>query len=172
MSRKAKHKHHHAPTSAADLRPRIDRAAAEGRFQQALELTKQLYRYEPTPAHKQLLLNTYLGRARQLRSSGYTRDAITVINAGLSVDGADLPWLEQAAQELAACGDAAGAQNLAIDALEVYCGWTASDVADAAAGKTVHACVPVKTAADPLKAALSNLNRILRDYKAASGGTP
>jgi len=67
---------------------------------------------------------------------------------------------------------AVGAQNLAIDALEVYCGWTASDVADAAAGKSVHACVPVKTAADPLKAALSNLNRILADYKAASGGTP
>ena len=67
---------------------------------------------------------------------------------------------------------AVGAQNLAIDALEVYCGWTASDVADAAASKTVHACVPVKTAADPLKAALSNLNRILKDYKLTSGGTP
>ena len=67
---------------------------------------------------------------------------------------------------------AVGAQNLAIDALEVYCGWSASDIADAAAGKSVHACVPVKTAADPLKAALSNLNRILKDYKAASGGQP
>ena len=67
---------------------------------------------------------------------------------------------------------AIGAQNLAIDALEIYCGWTASDVADAAAGKSVHACVPVKTAADPLKAALSNLNRILKDYKLASGGAP
>src|SRR6516162_2714485 len=67
---------------------------------------------------------------------------------------------------------AVGAQNLAIDALEVYCGWSASDVTDAAAGKTVHACVPVKTAADPLKAALSNLNRILRDYKLASNGAP
>ena len=73
------------------------------------------------------------------------------------------------------CGtinQAVGAQNLAIDALEVYCSWTAQDVQDAAAGKSVHACVPVKTAADPLKAALSNLNRILKDYKAASGGTP
>src|SRR6516164_166904 len=67
---------------------------------------------------------------------------------------------------------AVGAQNLAIDALEVYCGWTASDVADAAAGKSVHPCVETKTAADPLKAALSNLNRILKDYKTASGGTP
>jgi len=67
---------------------------------------------------------------------------------------------------------AVGAQNLAIDALETYCSWTAQDVADAAAGKSVHACVPVKTAADPLKAALSNLNRILKDYKLASGGTP
>jgi len=72
----------------------------------------------------------------------------------------------------AAINQAVGAQNLAIDALEVYCGWTAQDVADAAAGKTVHPCVPVKTAADPLKAALSNLNRILKDYKLASNGAP
>jgi hypothetical protein len=67
---------------------------------------------------------------------------------------------------------AVGAQNLAIDALEVYCGWTAQDVQDAAAGKSVHPCFEAKTAMDPLKAALSNLNQILKDYKLASGGTP
>jgi tetratricopeptide (TPR) repeat protein len=110
--KKAKHKHRPAPASPSELRPRIDRAAGEGRFQQALELAKQLYRYEPTPAHKDLLLKTYLGRARQLRTTGYTRDAVTVINAGLQQDGTDLGWLEQAAQELAACGDVGGALRL------------------------------------------------------------
>jgi len=65
---------------------------------------------------------------------------------------------------------AVGAQNLAIDALEVYCGWTAQDIQDAAAGKSVHPCIETKTAADPLKAALTNLNQILKDYKLASGG--
>ena len=73
------------------------------------------------------------------------------------------------------CGiinQAVGAQNLAIDALETYCSWTPQDVADAAAGKTVHPCVETKTAEDTLKSALANLNRILKDYKTASGGTP
>jgi tetratricopeptide (TPR) repeat protein len=107
-----KGKHHPAPAPPSELRPRIDRATREGRFQQALELAKQLYRYEPTPAHKALLLQTYLGRARQLRTTGYTRDAVTVINAGLQLDGTDLGWIEQAAQELAACGDVGGALRL------------------------------------------------------------
>jgi tetratricopeptide (TPR) repeat protein len=111
VSRKAKHKHH-GPVSMADLGPRIDRAIHEGRFQQALELAKQLHKYDPSPANKDLLLGTYLGRARQLRGTGYTRDAITVINAGLNVPGVDGAWMEKAAFELAACGDAIGAQRL------------------------------------------------------------
>jgi hypothetical protein len=73
------------------------------------------------------------------------------------------------------CGtinQAVGAQNLAIDALETYCSWTPQDVADAAAGKSVHACIETKTAEDTLRSTLANLNRILKDYKTASGGTP
>lgn len=111
MARKAKHKHT-APASPAELRPRIDRATREGRFQQALELAKQLYKHEPTPAHKQLLLNTYFGRAQQLRTTGYPRDAVTVLKAGLAVDGADTAWLEKAALELASCGDVRAARDL------------------------------------------------------------
>ena len=50
-----KHKHRHTSTfSPADLRPRIDRARHEGRFQQALELTKQSHKYEPMPANLDL----------------------------------------------------------------------------------------------------------------------
>ncbi|HEX5272981.1 MAG TPA: hypothetical protein VFW33_20935 [Gemmataceae bacterium] len=111
MARKAKHKHH-APPTPAELRPRIDRATREGRFQQALELAKQLYKHEPTPAHKDLLLDTYLGRARQLHTTGYDRDAVTVLKAALAVDGADPVWLEKAALELAACGDVRAAQDV------------------------------------------------------------
>jgi tetratricopeptide (TPR) repeat protein len=111
VARKAKHRHA-ALASPVELRPRIDRATREGRFQQAVELAKQLYKYEPTPDHKTLLLQTYLGRARQLRGTGYNRDAVTVLNAGLAVDGADVAWLEQAALELAAAGDPRAAQDL------------------------------------------------------------
>jgi tetratricopeptide (TPR) repeat protein len=111
VARKAKHKPA-APAPPTQLRPRIDRATRDGRFQQALELAKQLYKHEPTPDHKALLLDAYLGRARQLHTTGYLRDAVTVLKAGLIVAGADPAWLEKAALELAACGDVGTAQDL------------------------------------------------------------
>jgi tetratricopeptide (TPR) repeat protein len=103
----AKKKKQHAapPLSAGELRRRAERAVAEGRFQQALELSKQLHKQVPTPANLQLLRDAYLGRARQLRSHGFSRDALTTLQAGLSVAGQDQPWLEQVAEELAASGE-------------------------------------------------------------------
>ena len=65
---------------------------------------------------------------------------------------------------------AVGAQNLAIDALETYCSWTAQDVAGLAAGTQTHGCIEVKTVESGLKTAIANLNQILKDYKKASGG--
>jgi len=101
-----KHKHHQTSTySPADLRPRIDRARQEGRFQQALELTKQLHKYEPTPANLELLKEVYLGRARQLRNQGQTRDALTVLEVALRLDGASPAWIDRLAQEMALCGE-------------------------------------------------------------------
>ncbi len=111
MAKKGKHHHAAVLASPAELQPRIERASRDGRFQQALELAKQLYKYEPTPAHKDLLLKTYLGRARQLRGTGYLKDAVTVIHAGLQHADSDVAWLEQAALELSACGDARGASD-------------------------------------------------------------
>jgi tetratricopeptide (TPR) repeat protein len=100
-----KHKPHHTSTySPADLRRRIERARQEGRFQQALELTKQLHKHEPTPAHLELLREVYLGRARQLRSQGQTRDAITVLDVASRLEGTSPAWLENLAQEMALCG--------------------------------------------------------------------
>jgi tetratricopeptide (TPR) repeat protein len=101
-----------ADTSPAALRGRIDRAVNEGRFQQALELAKQLHKDAPTPENRELLHTTYLGRARQLRQQGSTRDAITVLNAALQPPGLLPSWTEQIAEELAACGDARGALAL------------------------------------------------------------
>lgn len=101
-----KHKHHSTSTyTPAELRPRIDRARNEGRFQQALELTKQLYKYEPTPAHLELLREVYLGRARQLRTQGQTREALTVLDVAAHLEGASAAWLERLGEEMALCGD-------------------------------------------------------------------
>jgi tetratricopeptide (TPR) repeat protein len=90
----------------------VERAIAEGRFQQALELAKQLYKTEPTPDHLDLLKKTYLGRARQLHASGYDRDAATTLDAAIRIDAANAAWLEQLAAELAACGAAQRAMEL------------------------------------------------------------
>ena len=63
-----KHQHHAWQSTKPDnLRARVDRAVEEGRFQQALELTKQLFKDNPSPEHRELLHKAYLGRARQLR---------------------------------------------------------------------------------------------------------
>ena len=57
MAKKPKH-HAVSHLSLADLRVRANRAAQEGRYQQALELVKQIHKAEPTPANKELLRNT------------------------------------------------------------------------------------------------------------------
>ncbi|HZY88855.1 MAG TPA: hypothetical protein VFE78_28785, partial [Gemmataceae bacterium] len=101
MARKKQHRT--AVSSAADLRARVGRAGREGRTQQALELAKQLHKYEPTPAHLELLKGAYLARARQLRAQGHARDAVTVLEAAQRID-ASLAYLEELALELAAAG--------------------------------------------------------------------
>lgn len=113
MSKKRKPGTHLFSAGTADnLRPRIERAVAEGRFQQALDLAKQLYKHEPTAGNLELLKKTYLGRARQLRTSGYDRDAATTLEAAVRIDAANGAWLEQVAAELAACGAAHKALEL------------------------------------------------------------
>jgi tetratricopeptide (TPR) repeat protein len=108
-----KHKTHQpAGLSTAELRGRVERARREGRFQQALELAKQLHKAEPTPAHRGLLKEVYLGRAGQLRTQGHTRDAATVLEAAARADEADSGWLERLAIELMKLGEGARAQAL------------------------------------------------------------
>jgi tetratricopeptide (TPR) repeat protein len=108
-------KHSRFPSSGrlspADLAARIRKAEQEGRFQQALELAKSLYKQEPSPPHHELLRQMTLGRARQLRAQGYTRDAQTLLDNAVSLD-AGRAWHEQLAQEMAAAGHARRALEL------------------------------------------------------------
>jgi tetratricopeptide (TPR) repeat protein len=92
-------------TRLPDLQTRTGRALGEGRFQAALELAKELVRHAPGPGHQALLRDAYLGRARQLRGQGHTRDAVTVIRAALALPDPEPAWREELAEELAACGE-------------------------------------------------------------------
>ena len=87
------------------LKGRAEKAIREGRFQQALDLAKQVHKAQPTPAHLDMLRQAYLGRARQLRNQGQPRDAVTVLHAALAVDRTTLEWLAQVAEELARSGE-------------------------------------------------------------------
>jgi tetratricopeptide (TPR) repeat protein len=106
-----KHKHRGPPVlTPAMLASRVERAVHEGRYQQALDLGKQLYKQDPSPPHRDLLRKVYLGRAEQLRKQGHTRDARTVLDSAVRLaDGSDPVWLERLAEEIARCGDIAGA---------------------------------------------------------------
>lgn len=96
--------HTHLPASPAVLRTRVERAAEEGRYQHALELGKQLYKQDSSPAHRDLLLNVYLGRAQQLRQQSYTRDAQSILDHAVHLAGDNPAWLERLAEELARSG--------------------------------------------------------------------
>src|SRR5690349_2407641 len=109
-----KHKHHHGSfgLSIPELRARAERARSEGRFQQCLELAKQVHKAEPTPAHRTLLEEAYLGRARQLRAQNHLRDAVTVLEAAVRVDENDATWVGKLAAEIARCGEPTRAMAL------------------------------------------------------------
>jgi tetratricopeptide (TPR) repeat protein len=107
---------HHAPSYAPlELNTRVRKAESEGRFQQALELAKQLYKHEPTPAHLEMLKRVYLGRAAQLNAQRYSRDAATVLEAALRLDEGNSSWVESIAEGLAASGQPRRALDLIAD---------------------------------------------------------
>jgi tetratricopeptide (TPR) repeat protein len=74
-------------------------------LQQALELAKQLHKYEPTPAHLELLQDVFLDRAHQLRGLGQLREALAVLEEASRLDGESPAWWERLAEEFAAAGD-------------------------------------------------------------------
>lgn len=88
------------------LGTRIRSALREGRTKQALELAKQLFKQEPSCEHRKILRETYIERARQLRSQGADRDAVTVLENALELSDADTEpdWWGVLAKELLASG--------------------------------------------------------------------
>src|SRR5262245_48297132 len=115
----------------AEIRFRADKAIREGRFQAALELARELYKRDPTPAHQELLRSCQLGRARELHRHGKPRDAAMILQAALEGPGPHpVEWLSQVAEELAACGQ----------------GHTALALLDRLAGTPAHARVLARAA--------------------------
>ncbi len=101
-----KRKSHHTPISGGSLRERIERALREGRSMQALDLAKNLFRQEPTPANHELLKQAYLARGRELRERGATVDSVTTLKSAAGSLGDDAAWLAKVAQELMLSGGA------------------------------------------------------------------
>ena len=99
-------------SSPATVQVRIEKAMREGRFQQALELAKQLFKYEPNDDHKAILKKAYIGRAEELRDRGADKDAAIVLEFAVRVDPDDTAWVQQIAVELARCGAAQSSLGL------------------------------------------------------------
>jgi tetratricopeptide (TPR) repeat protein len=97
-------KTHPSAAHATDLSARAERALGEGRSKQALELAKELFRQEPTSAHREMLRRAYLARGRELRERGAERDSMTVLKAALASQGDDPAWLAQLAEQLVLSG--------------------------------------------------------------------
>jgi tetratricopeptide (TPR) repeat protein len=99
-------------TPSTPLPERIGRARKEGRFQQALELTRQFYKQDPTEESLALLRQVSFERGEQLQSQGYLKEAAQTFSNILDMGGP--PELKRKLiDKLAACGAVAPAMNLA-----------------------------------------------------------
>jgi tetratricopeptide (TPR) repeat protein len=100
------------PGNPGVLKSRIDKAVAEKRCQNALDLAKTLYRIEKTPQTLDLLIRVAQGRAQQLAQGHHSRDAAAVIAA--LVHQVQAPQqMEELAAALAEYGDFESAFQLA-----------------------------------------------------------
>jgi hypothetical protein len=96
---------------AKPLEPRIAKARQEGRAQHALELTRQLYKQEPTEPHRELLRQVTLERGLDLQRGNYHKDAATLYVNALSLAG-NPDFDATLASRLAACGELVEASAL------------------------------------------------------------
>jgi tetratricopeptide (TPR) repeat protein len=96
-------KHKHKIPPERPLPERIAKARREGRTQQALDLTRQLYKHEHNEAHQELLRQVTLERGQQLQAQGMLKDAAMVYTNALTLGGS-VDYRAQVAQALAACG--------------------------------------------------------------------
>lgn len=107
-----KSKHRGQTSVPVPLPERIARARSEQRFQQALELSRQVYKGDPSEANLALLRQVSFERGRQLEVQKQFKDAIT-----LYVNAADMggpaEFQRQLIDRLAACGAVAEASRIA-----------------------------------------------------------
>jgi tetratricopeptide (TPR) repeat protein len=144
----------------------VQRARDEGRFQTALEVARQLYKEQPTAENLALLRDASLGRARQLRSQGKSRDALGVLEAAQRLSDASPQWLGDVAAELALCGAAAQALALVDRLREGNAGGTPCAAARRVRGHVADVAVRDSTARPSLTEALrGELGAILEAFR-------
>jgi tetratricopeptide (TPR) repeat protein len=96
---------------ATPLTERIQKARREGRTQQALELSKQLAKQQPSPEHQELLRAVTFERGCQLLDGGKAREAMVVFQNALAFE-APAEFRAKIAAKLAQAGDVATALSL------------------------------------------------------------
>lgn len=89
--------------SPSELEARVQQALREGRSQQALELARNLFKQDCSPAHLELVQKATVERARQLRAQGHVQDAGTLLANAVELGGPE--FLRDVAQEMARCGE-------------------------------------------------------------------
>jgi tetratricopeptide (TPR) repeat protein len=94
---------------AADLKRRLDAALRAFRLGPALDLARQLFERDRSPANRDQLRNVLLGRTRQLYGEGQSKEAIALLRDSFGIVEGDDHWAGRFAEELARCGDPAGA---------------------------------------------------------------
>ncbi len=102
MASKSKWKHEKRALAPEEIKARVHQALHEGRTQQALELARNLFKQDRSPAHLELVQKATLARARQLRSQGNLRDAGTVLSNAAELGGQ--AFAQDVALEMARCG--------------------------------------------------------------------
>ena len=106
------HKSRHLPPNPDELKKRIARTKTEGKFQQGLELARELFKAAPSAEHRQLLKEMSLGRAQQLHQQNANRDALTLLEAARRIEPDNPAWLAQIAELMARCGGIQQAMTL------------------------------------------------------------
>lgn len=110
VASKSKWKEQRRALGPQELEARVHQALREGRTQQALELARNLFKQDRTPASLKLVQQATLARARQLSDTGNARDAGTLLSNAVDLGGAE--FLREVAAEMARCGEVRQATKL------------------------------------------------------------
>ena len=99
-------------SASVPLPERISRARREGRFQQALELSRQFHKQNPAEESMALLRQVSFERAEQLQSQGHYQEAAQMFRNIIEMGGT-AEFQRKLIEKLASCGVVADAMKLA-----------------------------------------------------------